>query len=184
MTNEVTDLGSVDNLRDIQAAVQNTRVSPLISSEMEMLKRKQREGNAEEKRVLDFLFEYEQVMGTDKDHGEEGNRMQIRLLRIYMDIIDVMSASDFRSCWSIVLLFAKLHRVSSFSPMNINRYSYLWTGKDSALTCFHMVNNIILLTCDPETRARNVRRQLDFSKSLEKFVTAEGLQKVVGYYKT
>ena len=180
MTTEKETLGSVDNI----STVQSTRAKPLLNPEMEMLRRKQREGNPQEKQVIDFLFSYEEMMGNNKDHGEAGNKMQSQLALVYSDIIEKYSVQDFRSCWSILLLFAKLHRDTSFSSSNINRYSHLWTGTERKLTGFQMLNNIVLLTCDPATRARNVRMQIDFSKSLEKFYSPEGAQRVVSYYKS
>lgn len=179
-TENTTEFGSADSI----PAVRNLRAKPVINPELEMLKKKQREGNENEKRVIDFLFEYESVMASKKEHGEEGAKMQSRLNRILTDIVETMSAQDFRSCWSIVLLFAKLHRKSSFGSEMINRYSHLWSGTEQKLTGFQMLVNVILLTADPENRARNVRRQIDFSKSLEKYFSAEGAQRVVGYYKS
>lgn len=155
-----------------------------LSEDEQLLATRADVGSEAEKKLLAFLDEYKSVMNTKVELGDVGNDMQYRLYRTYVDLIDKKPANEFRSLWALLLLYAKVNRGTVFGPDMINRFSQLWTLGEQKLFGFQMVNNIILLTADNATRARNVRFQLDFGKSLDKYFTAEGVQKVISFYKS
>lgn len=156
---------------------------PNVSSEQQLLLDKEVSGSAREKKLLAFLNEYLEVMNSAEDKGEVGHKMQVRLYRTYADIIENSDTVEFRQLWSILLLFAKLNKKTVFCPNMINRYSYLWDIGEEKFRAFQSVNNIVLLTADPATRQRNIRFQIDFSKSLDSYFSQEGAQRVTSYYK-
>lgn len=159
------------------------RDTKAVSDDMALLLDRRKNGSSDEKRLIEGLFEYQALMVKNIDHGEDGNMMQQKLYRLYMNVVDGAEGADFRLQWSIILLFAKLHKDTTFRSDMINRYSYLWNTGEDKLAGFQMLNNIVLLTMDAETRRRNVRRQIDFDKSLSKYMTAASAQKISGFYR-
>lgn len=181
MTGKVEVTKSTHNGIDIPGIVVKNKQN--ISHEEQLLINKQTSGTDREKKLLSFLNEYLEVMKSPEDKGEVGHKMQVRLYRTYVDIIENSDAAEFRQLWSILLLFAKLNKKTVFCPNMINRYSYLWDIGEDKFRAFQSINNIVLLTADPETRQRNVRFQIDFNKSLDGYFSQEGAQRVTGYYK-
>ena len=154
-----------------------------VDPEEQLLINKQTSGTDKEKKLINFLYDYREQMKTDADHGDAGNKLQIALYNTYMSIITDSDSQEFRSLWSILLLFAKLNKNNVFRGDRINRYSYLWNAGEDRMRCFHMLNNIIMLTCDPNTRNRNIRYQIDFDKSLDKYINPEEAQKIKSFYR-
>ena len=154
-----------------------------VDPEEQLILNKLESGTEKEKKLIKFLYEYREEMNTDADHGDAGNKMQLSLFNTYLGIITNTDSGEFRGLWSILLLFAKLNKSTVFRSDRINRYTYLWNTGEDKMRCFQFLNNIVLLTLDPATRARNVRYQIDFVKSLDKYFSNEDSQKLQSFYR-
>lgn len=142
------------------------------------------QGSEKEKKLITRLNEYHQVMQHATVNEEDGIKQQVSLFNTLNEVLNKSESSEFRTLWSIVLLFAKVHRKDSFDSNMLTRYTYLWSLGEEKMRAFLNISNIIMLTCDPATRARNVKFQIDFSKSTERYYNADVTQKLISFYKS
>lgn len=111
-----------------------------------------------------------------------GARSQYQFWKSIEQIVEQSPEDEFRRLWSILLAYFNEYKSGVFNTRYVFRFSEYWHQGEEQLQSFQCMLNLIILTCDPATRADGLKR-VDLNRTLAKTFTEMGRQRIVGFYR-
>ena len=111
-----------------------------------------------------------------------GARNQYWFWKAIVTAVENTPDEEFRRMWNILLAYFNQYKNDVFGVRYVYRFSEHWNQSEDDLNAYQRILNLIILTCDPETRSTGLK-QVDLDRTLDKIFTETGRQRVIGFYK-
>jgi len=134
------------------------------------------------KTLLSTLQAYVKVMSNDITSTDGARQQQLLWFAIFNTAEKITDRSEFRKNWSLILAFYYQYRDGVFSMTKVNRFSDSWSRKDSRLTAFQRLNNLLIVTAAPDTRFSAVSK-VNMTSTLDLCWTEAGKANINAYYR-
>jgi hypothetical protein len=142
-----------------------------------------KDGDTADKVLVGVLEEYRKNMKPGlRIKPTDGIGQQYNLWRVIHNTIELSETQEkFRLRWNTILMFAKETKNDVFNEKYILRFGPLWGKTEPEYNAFGNMINLIKLTCDPETRAEELKL-ISLDKTLKYVFSEQGKAKVIRYY--
>lgn len=113
--------------------------------------------------------------------NEDVFKNQLFLYRTFIGVLNnTATVNEFRTLWSIVLLYFYEYRNSVFHPKYIFRGAEYWTAGPEKFQEFNFLCNLAVTTCDHTKQAESTK-EISFSKSFIEF-SPKARENILGFY--
>lgn len=131
--------------------------------------------------VEDQIQEYIDRMYPGNAHrGNEGAMLQVKLYRTIQTVLR-MEGRRFITAYSLLLKMVNENRDGVFNERYVFRYFDALNITNPERRNFERILNLLLVTCDPKTRAK-ATRQVDIELTMEGFRNPEMYQRITEFY--
>lgn len=139
-------------------------------------------GTSSQKALISSFEQYAFNMQPGKPmDSEKGAKHQYTFWKTIQHLVENSPEGEFNKLWSILLAYAHQHKSGVFGERYIMRFTEQWRQSEDELAAYQRIINLIKLTADPQTRAKNMR-EVNISRTLELVFSEQGRQRVGNFY--
>lgn len=146
-------------------------------------------GTEEQKRLVRALDSFvETTFPFEKDGytlrkitDDAGVTAQHQLFQALYHVIERSPEEEFKKLWNIALAYFANYKETVFNGKWVYRWAYAWSWGEEKLDLLQRLVNLMMLTCDPNTR-RNELRKVDLVRTVEIVLSEEGKNRLIAFY--
>src|SRR5690606_18288573 len=116
-----------------------------------------------------------------KISDDVGGNAQYQLYNAIYHVIERTPDEEFKKLWNILLAFFNNYKTTVFNGKWVYRWSYNWNWGEEKLDLLQRLLNLMMLTCDPDTR-RNELRKVHLVRTVEIVLSEEGRNRIIAFY--
>lgn len=141
-------------------------------------------GTVAEKKLVEAIEHYIDAMQPGKPvEPNQGARNQYSFWRVIYNVVEKSNQEEFKPLWKILLAYFNQYnkRNDVFYYRYVNRFSEFWVNGEDELRAYQKIINVMGLTCDPESRSKNMK-QFDMNRTFDVGFTEVGRSRLIQFY--